>query len=143
MSGSKEKRRAHGLGREKEDVCGSFSKKLPDGYVPAPRRALSSEARTSLHRGGQAHPTPRLGKVEQELQSHRSPAQCSWRRLSLCTPAKGHALWFLCLCAGLRVCLWVASPALRASVECSARSFTFTRHAGEAAGFFFPASKSV
>lgn len=36
MSGSKEKRRAHGLGREKEDVCGSFSKKLPD---------------TCLHRG--------------------------------------------------------------------------------------------
>lgn len=58
-------------------------------------------------------------------------------------PAKGLTLGFLCFCKEIRACRWVLPLAPCTSVELSACSFAFSRCAGEAAGFFFSASKSV
>ena len=68
------------------------------------------------------------------------------RRLSLCIPAKRRVLGFLRIRAELSVCRWVVSsaqPLAAHPLSALQRSFVCARHAGEAVGFLFFASKSV
>lgn len=117
------------------------------------RRALKSEAQNSFYKGGRDHHSWARGGWEVEPQSRpppglspRSRAHCCGGGCPCVSQQKGIFWDFLPICAELSVCRWVASSAqpLAAPLPSALqRSFVCARRAGEAAGFFFFASKSV